>query len=58
MWDTGADRRVASGFVRVACVTLNGFTPRDFPAEVVAFTERIQAMAADQRESGAPLPWA
>jgi acyl-CoA thioesterase FadM len=58
MWDTAADRRVANGFVRVACVTLRGFTPRDFPAEVLTFAERIQAMAADQHETGAPLPWA
>jgi acyl-CoA thioesterase FadM len=58
MWDMGDDRRVANGFVRIACVTLHGFTPRDFPAEVLAFAERIQAMAADQLESGAPLPWA
>jgi acyl-CoA thioesterase FadM len=58
MWDTGADRRVASGFVRVACVSLHGFTPRDFPSDVLTFARRIQELAAEQQSGAAPMPWA
>lgn len=58
MWDTAIDRRVASGYVRVASVSLDDFTPRDFPADVLTFAERIQQLATEQAESGAPLPWA
>lgn len=58
MWDTAAERRVASGFVRVACVNLEDYTPRDFPADVVTFVARVQDLAAQQAGSGAPLPWA
>jgi acyl-CoA thioester hydrolase len=58
MWDTATDRRVASGYVRVASVDLDDFTPRDLPADVLVFAQRIQRLASEQAESGAPLPWA
>jgi len=58
MWDAARNRRAASGFVRVACMRSNDFTPRDFPDVVHAFAERIQALAATQAGSGEPLPWA
>jgi acyl-CoA thioester hydrolase len=58
MWDVADERRVAHGFVRVGCVNLADFTPRDFPADVLAFARRIQELANDQTGSGVPLPWA
>lgn len=58
MWDTEQNRRVAAGFVRVACVRLADFALLDFPAEVLTFVQRVQELAAQQAESGAPLPWA
>lgn len=58
MFDAGASRRVASGFVRVGCVSLADFTPRDFPADIHAFVDRLQVLAAAQAVGGAELPWA
>lgn len=58
MWDNGAERRVAAGFVRVGCMNLGDYSPRDFPAEVLDLADRVQDLALDQRERGAPLPWA
>ena len=49
--------RVASGFVRVACVDLADFAPRDLPAEVVQFVERLQALAAEQQAGRVEVPW-
>ena len=54
--DDGAVR-VASGFVRVGCVDLADFTPRDLPVEVVQFVDRIQALAVAQGEGRAEVPW-
>lgn len=58
MFDTADDRRVAHGYVRVACVSTDTFAPRDFPEVVPTFVARIQALAAEQAAAGAPLPWA
>ncbi len=57
MFDTAASARVAHGYVRVACVTANTFAPRDFPAAVTTFVERVHALGAEQEASGAELPW-
>lgn len=57
MFDTSSGRRVAHGYVRVACVTLDTFTPRDFPDVAATFVERIHALGAEQTASGAELPW-
>jgi acyl-CoA thioester hydrolase len=46
---------VAEGFVRVACVDLAAFTPRDLPAEVVQMVNALPAAAARQKED--ELPW-
>jgi acyl-CoA thioester hydrolase len=45
---------LAAGFVRVACVDLATFTPRDLPAEVVQMVNELPRAAA--RQSGA-LTW-
>ena len=58
MWDDLDGRRVANGFVRVGCVNLADFSPRDFPTEMVEFVDRIRALAAAQGTSTAELPWA
>jgi acyl-CoA thioester hydrolase len=50
-------QRVATGFVRVGCVTLADFTPRDFPDEIRQFVDRIQALAVAQTEGRAEVPW-
>ena len=49
--------RVASGFVRVGCVNLADFTPRDLPDDVVQFVDRLQALAEAQRDGRAEVPW-
>jgi acyl-CoA thioesterase FadM len=49
--------RVASGFVRIACVDLADFTPRDLPAAVVEFVDRLQALAAEQQAGRIEVPW-
>lgn len=58
MYDTSDQRRVAHGYVRVACVTLSTFAARDFPDEVRRFVDRVQILAVEQSAAGATLPWA
>ena len=45
---------VAEGFVRVACVDLATFSPRDLPEEVIEMVTALPAAAHDQGER---LPW-
>jgi YbgC/YbaW family acyl-CoA thioester hydrolase len=45
---------LANGFVRVACVDLATFTPRDLPAEVIQMVTELPRIAARQEDS---LPW-
>lgn len=45
---------LATGCVRVACVDLVTFTPRDLPREVLQMVEDLPRAAARQVE---PLPW-
>ena len=49
--------RVATGFVRVGCVDLVDFTPRDLPDDLARFVDRLQALAAAQSEGRAAVPW-
>ena len=49
--------RVAHGYVRVGCVDLADFTPRDLPRRGRAFVERIQALAVAQGEGRDEVPW-
>jgi YbgC/YbaW family acyl-CoA thioester hydrolase len=46
------DTLVAEGFVRVACVDVATFTPRDLPAEVVQMVTALADLAP-----GTALPW-
>lgn len=57
MFDTSSGIRLAHGYVRVACVALDTFTPRDFPEFVTTFVERIHALGAEQATPGVELPW-
>lgn len=45
---------VAAGFVRVACIDLATFAPRDLPGEVVRMVDALPHAATGQSE---PLPW-
>jgi acyl-CoA thioester hydrolase len=45
---------VATGFVRVACVDLATFTPRDLPSEVAQMVDELPRAAARQ---GGTLHW-
>ena len=38
---------VAGGVVRVACVDLDAFTPRDLPAEVLQMVRELPRVAAE-----------
>ncbi|MGE3474152.1 MAG: acyl-CoA thioesterase [Vicinamibacterales bacterium] len=58
MRDSASDRPVAAGFVRVGCVSLADFAPRDFPDDIAQFVQRIQSLAAAQADGAAPVPWA
>ena len=57
MRDDANGTLLAEGFVRVACVDLQTFTPRDFPEEVLQLVETLPALAERQR-SGRAIPWA
>lgn len=45
---------LAEGFVRVACVELATFTPRDLPPEVIAM---VMGLGPAAERQGAELPW-
>lgn len=47
---------LADGFVRVACVDLATFSPRDLPREVLQMVEQLPQHAAQQAADGT-LPW-
>jgi acyl-CoA thioesterase FadM len=57
MRDDTAGTLLAEGFVRVACIDLQGFTPRDLPREILDLAARLPAAAEHQRKTGAELPW-
>ena len=47
---------IAEGFVRVACVDLATFRPRDLPGEVLQMIERLPERAAEQARDE-QIPW-
>ena len=57
MRDDANGTLLAEGFVRVACVDLHTFTPRDLPEEVLQLVETLPALAERQRR-GSAIPWA
>lgn len=48
---------LAEGFVRVACIDLPGFTPRDLPGEVTQLVDRLPDAAARQARGEIAIPW-
>lgn len=48
---------LAEGFVRVACVDLKTFEPRDFPGEINRLVERLPDAAARQARGEVDIPW-
>ncbi|MGQ0735324.1 MAG: acyl-CoA thioesterase [Acidobacteriota bacterium] len=48
---------VAEGFVRVACVDLATFVPRDFPAPVLDLVTALPLAAERQQRGEIPMPW-
>jgi acyl-CoA thioesterase FadM len=57
MRDEASGRLVAEGFVRVACVAMPGFAPRDLPDSVRTMVDRLPDLAARQARGETELPW-
>jgi acyl-CoA thioesterase FadM len=57
MRDEASGVLVAEGFVRVACVGMPGFAPRDLPEPVRTMVERQPDLARRQGRGEAELPW-
>ena len=58
MRDAEGNTVLAEGFVRVASVDQRGFTPRDFPDEILAVVAKLPDAIARQRGvAAADLPW-
>ena len=56
MRDDASGTLIAEGFVRVACVDMKTFAPRDLPPEVVQMVAALPGVAERQRASGV-MPW-
>jgi len=56
MREETSGKPVAEGFVRVACVNLKTFTPRDLPAEVLKMVAALPS-ATEHQERANNLPW-
>ena len=57
MRDDASGTLLADGFVRVACVDLTTFAPRDFPNEVQQLVDALPRLAEEQHRQGS-IPWA
>jgi acyl-CoA thioesterase FadM len=57
MRDEATGTLLAEGFVRVACVDLTTFEPRDLPAEVRELVERLPEASARQARGEIDIPW-
>lgn len=49
---------LADGFVRIACVDLENFTPRDLPREILELATALPAAAERQAKGEGGFPWA
>ncbi len=49
---------LADGFVRIACVDLENFTPRDLPREILELATALPVAAERQAKADGGLPWA
>lgn len=57
MRDEASGALLAEGFVRVACVDLTTFVPRDLPDEVRQLVDRLPALAERQARGETEVPW-
>ncbi|HXG89447.1 MAG TPA: thioesterase family protein [Vicinamibacterales bacterium] len=57
MRDDAAATVLADGYVRVACIDLKTFTPRDLPEEVRQLVAQLPAAAERQNTAGGDPPW-
>jgi acyl-CoA thioesterase FadM len=55
--DESSGTLLAEGFVRVACVNLHTFEPRDLPAEVHELITRLPEAIDRQARGDAEVPW-
>jgi acyl-CoA thioester hydrolase len=55
--DEATGTLLAEGFVRVACVDLHTFEPRDLPAEVRELVERLPEAIDRQARGEIEVPW-
>jgi len=55
--DDATDMLLAEGIVRAACVTLQTFTARDLPHEVVQILSGLPDLAERQGRGEVELPW-
>ena len=58
MRDDGLGTVLADGFVRVACVEIDTFKPRDLPQEILELVATLPEAAKRQRSGKSGLPWA
>ncbi|MDH4064157.1 MAG: acyl-CoA thioesterase [Acidobacteriota bacterium] len=55
--DDNSDQLLAEGFVRVACVSVETFQPRDLPHEVTQILSGLTDLAHRQSRGEVELPW-
>jgi acyl-CoA thioesterase FadM len=55
--DDNSDQLLAEGFVRVACVSVETFQPRDLPHDVVQILTGLSDLAVRQARGELELPW-
>jgi YbgC/YbaW family acyl-CoA thioester hydrolase len=55
--DDDSNVLMAEGFVRVACVSIDTFAPRDLPHEVLQLVSGIQDLAERQARGAVEVPW-
>ena len=55
--DDGSDALLAEGFVRVACVDSDSWSPRDLPEDVLRLISGLPDLAARQSRGAVECPW-
>lgn len=55
--DDNSDQLLAEGFVRVACVSVETFQPRDLPHDVMQILSGLSDLADRQARGEVDLPW-
>ena len=55
--DDNSNQLLAEGFVRVGCVSVDTFQPRDLPHDVVQTLSGLADLASRQARGELELPW-